>query len=99
LSFLCSCKLSLKYALNGVSLQRVRETKFLGVVISDDLKWKKQVDVVVQKVSKIVGILSRTCYILDKDRLKLLYSTLLEPYIIGLLLLSMLCMVVTIQKW
>jgi len=67
--------------INGVALQRVRETKFLRVVISDDLKWKKQVDVVVQKVSKIVGVLYRTCHVLDKDRLKLLYSTLLEPYI------------------
>src|SRR6218665_324347 len=67
--------------INGVALQRVRETKFLGVVISDDLKWKKQVDVVVQKVSKVVGILYGTCHVLDKDRLKLLYSTLLEPYI------------------
>ena len=67
--------------INGVPLQRVRETKFLGIVISDDLKWKKQVDVVVQKVSKIVGILYRTSHVLDKDRLKLLFSTLLQPYI------------------
>src|SRR6218665_17559 len=46
--------------INGVALQRVRETKFLvevGVIISDGLKWKKQVDLVVQKVSKVVGIL------------------------------------------
>src|SRR6218665_3797070 len=67
--------------INGVALQRVRETKFLGVIISDDLKWKKQVDLVVQRVSKVVGILYRTCHVLDKDILKLLYSTLLEPYI------------------
>jgi len=60
---------------NGVALQRVRETTFLGVVISDNLKWKKQVDVVAQKVSNIVGILYRTCHVLDKDRLKLLYIT------------------------
>src|SRR6218665_2798516 len=78
--------------INGVALQRVRETKFLGVIISDDLKWKKHVDLVVQRVSKVVGILYRTCHVLEKDRLKLLYSTLLEPYITY-------CMVVTVQKW
>src|SRR6218665_3798634 len=62
--------------INGVALQRVRETKFLGVVISDDLKWKKQIDVAVQKVSKIVGIFYGTCHVLSFiHSFKDLYST------------------------
>src|SRR6218665_232612 len=36
---------------------------------------------VVQKTSKVLGILYRVSHILDKDRLKLLYFTLFEPYI------------------
>ena len=67
--------------INGVSLNRVHEIKFLGVVFSDDLKWKKHVDMVVNKVSKIVGILYRVGHILDADKLKLLYHTLLEPHL------------------
>ena len=66
-------------AINGVPLQQVHETKFLGVVISDHLKWKKQIDVLVQKISKVIGILYKVKNVLDKDKLKL-YSTLLEPY-------------------
>jgi len=37
---------------------------------------------VVQKTSKVLGILYRVSHILDKDRLKLLYCTLFEPYIV-----------------
>src|SRR6218665_2315342 len=36
---------------------------------------------VVQKTSKVIGILYRVSHILDKNRLKLLYCTLFEPYI------------------
>src|SRR6218665_3390646 len=36
---------------------------------------------VVQKTSKVLGILYRASHLLDKDRLKLLYCTLFEPYI------------------
>ena len=72
---------AISIAINGVPLQQVHETKFLGVVISDHLKWKKQIDVVVQKISKVIGILYKVKNVLDKDKLKLLYSTLLEPYI------------------
>src|SRR6218665_2446539 len=36
---------------------------------------------VVQKTSKVLGILYRVSHILDKDRLKLLYFALFEPYI------------------
>src|SRR6218665_2600724 len=32
---------AISIAINGVPLQQVHETKFLGVVISDHLKWKK----------------------------------------------------------
>src|SRR6218665_4011500 len=67
--------------LNGVALTRVREAKFLGIILTEDLRWKKQVDMVVQKTSKVLGILYRVSHILDKDRLKLLYCTLFEPYI------------------
>src|SRR6218665_1991046 len=66
--------------LMGVPLQQVHKTKFLGVVISDHLKWKKQIDVVVQKISKVIGILYKVKNVLDNHKLKLLYRTLLEPY-------------------
>src|SRR6218665_1318118 len=62
-------------------LNRVTETKFLGLALTEDLKWGKQIDTVVKKISKVVGILYRISHILDTDKLKLLYRALLEPYI------------------
>lgn len=37
----------------------------LGVLLSEDLRWNKQVHNVVQKVSKVLGILYRIIYILN----------------------------------
>ena len=67
-------------AINGVPLEQVHETTFHGVVISGDFKWKKQIYLVVQKISKIIGLLYRVRHVLDKDKLTLFYSALLEPY-------------------
>lgn len=41
---------------NDVHLPCVCETKFLGVIITENLKWNKHVDMVTNKVSKVVGI-------------------------------------------
>src|ERR1043165_9824488 len=74
--------IDVKITINGVALTQVHEIKFLGVVLTDDLKWRKHSDKVVNKISKIVGILRRISHILDADKLKLLYHTLLEPHLI-----------------
>jgi len=66
-------------SLGGEHLNRVTETKFLGLSLTEDLKWGKQIDTV--KISKVVGILYRVSHILDTDKLKMLYCALLEPYI------------------
>ena len=72
--------IDINITIDGVPLTQVHEIKFLGVVLTDDLKWRKHADMVVNKISKIVGILYRINHILDLDKLKLLYHTLLEPH-------------------
>jgi len=62
-------------------LNRVTETQLLGLTLTEDLKWSKQIDTVVKKISKVVRILYRVSHILDTDKLKMLYCALLEPYI------------------
>src|SRR6218665_164217 len=68
-------------SLGGDHLNRVTETKFLIRSLTEDLKWGKQIDTVVKKISKVVGILYRVSHILYTDKLKMLYCALLEPYI------------------
>ena len=68
-------------SINNVKLPCVHETKFLGVIINDRLKWNNHIDMIETKISKVVGILRRASSVLVSDSLKLLYHTLLEPYL------------------
>ena len=42
--------------LSGVQINRVDDTKFLGVIISSNLTWNKHIDIVINKISKTLGI-------------------------------------------
>ena len=66
--------------LSGVQINRVNDTKFLGVVISSNLSWNKHIDVV-SKISKTVGLLSKVRHLLPKLGTRTLYMSLVEPYI------------------
>ena len=55
-------------------------TKFVGVIISDDLKWKEHTNVVSNKVSKSIGVLNKIRYILPVSVLSILYCTFILPY-------------------
>jgi hypothetical protein len=73
--------MDLDIRINNEKLIRAYETKFLGVIITTDLKWGKHVDMIVNKMSKVVGIFRKIRYKLNQVALKQLYHTLLEPYI------------------
>src|SRR5688572_17558090 len=73
--------LDLDIRINNQKLIRAYETKFLGVIITTDLKWGRHVDMIVNKMSKVVGIFRKIRYKLNLVVLKQLYHTLLEPYI------------------
>jgi len=45
--------------INDVQLHRQYETKFLGVILSADLKWQKHIDIIANKTSKNFGIISK----------------------------------------
>ena len=57
----------------------VVSTKFFGVIISDDLKWKEHTNVVSNKVSKSIGVLDKVRYILPVSVLSILYYILMLP--------------------
>ena len=45
--------------LSGIEMNRVSDTKFLGVIILSNLTWNKHIDVVHSKISKTIGILCK----------------------------------------
>ena len=50
--------------INDVLIERETVTKFLGVLIDENLNWKKHIEYIINKLSKNIGILYRTKVIL-----------------------------------
>ena len=57
-------------------------TKFLGIMIDKNLKFRSHISYISNKISKIVGLLFRLNNILPVETLKTLYVTLLEPHLL-----------------
>ena len=60
---------------------RVYETKFLGVIIQYNLKWHAHINLIQNKVFKIIGIMSKIKYVLYTPHLRILHQSLVEPYL------------------
>ena len=45
--------------INTISIDRVSEFNFLGLIISSDLKWSRHIDYIGLKISKVIGIMYR----------------------------------------
>ena len=63
-------------------IPRVSSTKFLGLIIDDQLKWLEHIQYIKNKVSKSVGILCKVQHYLDQQTLHNLYYTFVYPYLI-----------------
>ena len=64
------------------TIPRVSSTKFLGLIIDDQLKWLEHIQYIKNKVSKSVGILCKVQHYLDQQTLHNLYYTFVYPYLI-----------------
>ena len=62
-------------------IDRVRECKFLGTVIDENLTWKPHISLITRKISKNIGIMFKVGQFLTKETTKTLYYTLVSPYI------------------
>ena len=66
--------------IDDVNVERVDQTKFLGVIINERLNWNDHIIAVCSKVSKNTGILYRTRKNFNVSTLMLLCQTLIQPY-------------------
>ena len=69
-------------SLNHISLKRVRFTKFLGVIIDDQLKWSNHILYIKNKIAKGFGIILRTRKFFNRKTLQNLYHSFIFPYLI-----------------
>ena len=63
------------------SLNRVNVVKFLGIFIDENISWKHHIDHVCNKISKSIGVISRSSFVLSMRTKLSLYYTLIYPYI------------------
>ena len=66
--------------INGCKINEVVVTKFLGVLIDNNLTWKYHIDHLCSKVSKNIGILRKLRGKLDTDTMTTLYYSFIYPY-------------------
>ena len=63
------------------SIDEVRSTKFLGVVIDNKLNWKDHIMHIAGKISRGIGMIIKARDYLNKDGLLALYNAFIYPYI------------------
>lgn len=68
--------------MEGCELKRVSYTKFLGIIIDENLNWKNHIQSLCLKLSKICGVMYKIRYNLTVDALKNLYYSLCYPHFI-----------------
>jgi hypothetical protein len=67
--------------IDSKKITHVKETKFLGVYIDENMSWKKHCNVVASKCLKVVSILTRLKHSLPMNILLTIYSSLFLPHI------------------
>ena len=66
--------------IDGTNIERVDDTKFLGVYIDEKLNWKKHISYLSGKVSRGMGILVKARKLITPDALKTLYFSFIYPF-------------------
>ena len=73
--------------LDGCKLTRITSTKFLGMIIDENLTWKSHIENVCKLCSRNLGVLNKVKHFLPKNSLYQLYCSFILPYLLyGILL-------------
>ena len=68
--------------INGTIIQRVKSTKFLGVIIDQHLNWSEHIMCVKRKIAKGIGILFKARKVLPMTTVHNLYYTFVYPHLV-----------------
>ena len=67
--------------LRNEAIQRVTKAKFLVIIVDQHLNWKDYISMLSHKISISCGIISRIRNTLDIKSKKLIYYSLIHPYL------------------
>ena len=68
------------FTLHGEPIQHKNATKYLGVQIDNQLKWKDHISQVSSKVVHAIGYIKYARKFLPRETLRMLYLGLVEPH-------------------
>ena len=72
---------SFTISVNGTSIKRVSQLKYLGVVFDERLSWNDHVKFILAKAGKGVEMLGRICYCITWHSAKIIYTSMIRPII------------------
>ena len=72
-------KITYQYTMEHSSLESVQHTKYLGVTISDDLRWNRHIADITGRANKLLGLLRRNLSTCDRRVKEAAYLGLARP--------------------
>lgn len=67
--------------INGIVIDFVSSTKFIGVKWDDKVKWDQHIQCIKPKIAKGIGIICKARKVFNKETLKTLYYSIIYPYL------------------
>ena len=67
--------------ISGIPIERVYESKFLGVIIDDSLNWTRHVKTVQSKMARYIGILYKIKKYLPLQARLQIYHSLIQSHV------------------
>ena len=71
----------MNYDINIPNIERKDHIKYLGILLDENLNWKKQISLVNNKIAKNIGIFYKLRHFVNLQTLKQLYYCLVYPYL------------------
>ena len=68
-------------SIDGHQIEQVLKTKFLGVIIDNQLTWKCHINYISGKIAKGIGVIIKARKLLDRETLISLYYSFVYPYL------------------
>ena len=63
--------------INGSEIKREYQLKFLGVILDEDMTWKKHIELIENKISKNIGIMYKVKLLATESKLSKKYIFLI----------------------
>ena len=74
--------LDINLEINHCTIERVKETVFLGVILDEAFSWKPHIANVARKMSKSIAIIYKASFYLPTSSLLTLYYSLVYSYLV-----------------